>query len=292
MKFTKFVPWLRALSVLSLICCFALTVTAENYYPAAVGNTWVFLSTDGSEQRTYTIETPENTEIEGLIKLKITNEALGTDVTAIDTYSMTVEDDGSLLLHQSAVDQRAFGIAEATFDPPVTFFPSELPLGHTWQIVAETQLKLVGPVTSTSTITVVAIEDVETPAGVFKDCVKLEINQRDILALAVLRETYYQWLAPGVGPVKYLNDQDILYELQSYNLVEPDAEDVPDPAASVDVNGDGVVNILDLVSVSSNFGQTGQNTADVNGDGIVNIVDLVKVAGAMRAAAAAPAAHP
>ena len=61
---------------------------------------------------------------------------------------------------------------------------------------------------------------------------------------------------------------------------------------SVDVNGDGVVNILDLVSVSANFGKTGENIADVNGDGIVNIVDLVKVAGEMGAGAAAPTAHP
>ena len=115
----------------------------------------------------------------------------------------------------------------------------------------------------------------------------MEINQRDVLALAIFRETYYQWLAPGVGPVKYLDDQDILYELQRYNLVEPDTEEV-----SVDINGDGVVNILDLVSVSANFGQTGENIADVNGDGIVNIVDLVKVAGEIGAAAGAPAAHP
>lgn len=292
MKFTKFVPWLRVLSVLSLICCFALTVTAENYYPAQVGNTWVFLSEDGSEQRTYTLKTPENTEIEGLIELEITNEALGTDVTIIDTYFITVENDGGLMLHQSAVDQRAFGIAESTFDPPVNFFPAELPLGHTWQIIAETELILAGPVTSTSTITVVAIEDIETAAGLFKDCVKLEIHQRDVLTLGVLRETYYQWLAPNVGPVKFLSDQEILFELQSYSLVEPDAEEAPDPVASVDVNGDGVVNILDLVSVSSNFGKTGQNPADVNRDGIVNIVDLVKVAGEIGAAGAGPAAHP
>ena len=66
----------------------------------------------------------------------------------------------------------------------------------------------------------------------------------------------------------------------------------PDPVASEDVNGDGIVNILDLVSVSANFGKTGQNIADVNGDGIVNIVDLVKVAGEMGAGAAAPSAHP
>ena len=52
-----------------------------------------------------------------------------------------------------------------------------------------------------------------------------------------------------------------------------------EPSLVGDVNHDGVVNILDLVHVSSNFGKTGQNDADVNGDGVVNIVDLVTVAG-------------
>ena len=44
-----------------------------------------------------------------------------------------------------------------------------------------------------------------------------------------------------------------------------------------DVNGDGVVNILDLVAVASGFGK---NVPDVNGDGVVNILDLVAVANA------------
>ena len=61
----------------------------------------------------------------------------------------------------------------------------------------------------------------------------------------------------------------------------------------VDVNGDGVVNIQDLVLVSSRFGQTGQNSADVNGDGVVNISDLVLVAGAFGGSpAAAPLLYP
>ena len=59
-----------------------------------------------------------------------------------------------------------------------------------------------------------------------------------------------------------------------------------------DVNGDGVVNILDLVLVGSRFGQSGGGSADVNEDGVVNIVDLVKVAAALGNAAAAPSAHP
>ena len=43
----------------------------------------------------------------------------------------------------------------------------------------------------------------------------------------------------------------------------------------VDVNGDKIVNILDLVLVANAFGK---DTPDVNGDGIVNILDLVLVA--------------
>ena len=68
--------------------------------------------------------------------------------------------------------------------------------------------------------------------------------------------------------------------------------DSPPQKTVEDVNSDGIVNILDLVSVSANFGKTGENIADVNGDGIVNIVDLVKVAGAMGTGAAAPSALP
>ena len=64
----------KTLSVLTLICCFALTATAQNYYPSDIGNTWVFLSADGSEQLTYTLESPEASDVEGLIVLKITTE--------------------------------------------------------------------------------------------------------------------------------------------------------------------------------------------------------------------------
>ncbi|MCG9134421.1 T9SS type A sorting domain-containing protein [Candidatus Poribacteria bacterium] len=59
-----------------------------------------------------------------------------------------------------------------------------------------------------------------------------------------------------------------------------------------DVNGDGTVNIADLVLVAGALGETGQNAADVNDDGIVNIADLVLVAGALGTSAAAPALHP
>ena len=71
-----------------------------------------------------------------------------------------------------------------------------------------------------------------------------------------------------------------------------DGRVVEPPKLREDVNRDGIVNILDLVLVSGQFGQSGQNNADVNGDGIVNILDLVLVAGAFGNTAAAPSSDP
>ena len=50
-----------------------------------------------------------------------------------------------------------------------------------------------------------------------------------------------------------------------------------------DVNGDGVVNILDLVLVAQAFGKPvdAAGRADVNGDGIINVFDLVIIANAL-----------
>ena len=226
MKDTKFMSWLKPFLVLGIICGFALTATAQNYFPSTVGNTWVLLSTDGAERRTYTFEGPETVDGEEFILLKIAKETVGTDAIVFDKSWVTVAEDGEILLHRVAFDRGAFGVAEATWDPPVTNFPAAFPLGHTWEIVTETVLKLVGAATTTSTLEVVAIEDVETPIGVFKDCVKLETNREAVTALQRLHENEILWLAPDVGPVKFQDTNEIVFDLASYNLVEPPAEDM------------------------------------------------------------------
>ena len=55
------------------------------------------------------------------------------------------------------------------------------------------------------------------------------------------------------------------------------ALNLTDFQSDVDVNEDGVVNILDLVIVANAFGEA---EPDLNGDGVVNILDLVVVANA------------
>ena len=61
----------------------------------------------------------------------------------------------------------------------------------------------------------------------------------------------------------------------------------PNPA---DVNGDGVVNILDLVLVAQGI-SSGDGEGDVNGDGVVNVFDLVVVAGEIGGGGAAPSTY-
>jgi Leucine-rich repeat (LRR) protein len=68
--------------------------------------------------------------------------------------------------------------------------------------------------------------------------------------------------------------------------------DTEAPLIGADINKDGNVNVLDLVLIVSNLGQTGQNDADVNRDGVVSTLDLVLAAGMFDGVAAAPSAQP
>ena len=69
--------------------------------------------------------------------------------------------------------------------------------------------------------------------------------------------------------------------------------DTESPPIKADVNSDGSVNILDLIVVASEIGNTGTNlVVDVNRDGVVSILDLILVAGVFDDVAAAPAAQP
>ena len=58
-----------------------------------------------------------------------------------------------------------------------------------------------------------------------------------------------------------------------------------------DVNGDGVVNIQDVVLIAAEFGAAGEKRTDLNGDGFVNFQDLVLVANAFGNVAGAPSVH-
>ena len=227
MKVNKFMAWLKPFLVLSIICGFAFTATAQNYYPAEIGNTWTLNSADGTQQRRYTIGEAEDFNGLEVRRLTIDEDTLGTGAVVTDLYLITVDDTG-LTLHRSDTDEGRFGIATIIYDPPNFFFPSSPTLGQMWQISGETELQLVGATSNTTSVEVVAFEDVVTPAGTFKDCAKIQLSYKVTTALVTLRPIVYIWLAPDVGPVRFENDQNIVFDLVSYSLVEPPAvEDIP-----------------------------------------------------------------
>ena len=113
---------------------------------------------------------------------------------------------------------------------------------------------------------------VNRPASDFQDTFQVDLKKGENLLLVKVSERAGGWsMFVGI-------DRD------------SGSDDTQNSDITADVNGDGVVNIQDLVSVASRLGHTGQHVADVNGDGVVNIQDLVLVAGELEGAVAAPSA--
>ena len=102
------------------------------------------------------------------------------------------------------------------------------------------------------------------------------------------RSGYDMAFSPDSSALAMLGGDSVITFWEVVPTPTPDADE--SPQLSEDVNGDGEVNIQDLVAVAAAIGQTGENDADVNGDGEVNIRDLVAIAAAIGEVAAAPAA--
>ena len=129
MKTTAFWHWLMPIFVLGFVFSFAFTATAQNYYPANIGNEWVLESTNGKQRRTYTLEKPEDAADEEFILLKIETEQIDTgDIVDTDKYFLTVDDE-AIKLHKTALEQAPYGTVTADFPTPATFFPIVLVQG-------------------------------------------------------------------------------------------------------------------------------------------------------------------
>ena len=223
MKTTVFWNLLKFLFVLGFICNFVSTTSAQNYYPATIGNEWVLESTDDKERRTYSLEKPKDIADQEFILLKIETEDISkNEVVDTDEYFLTTDDE-AIKLHKTALEQAPFGIVTADFPTPATFFPKVLVKGDKWDIVADATILEI-PIKSTTNLEIVGFEDVVTPAGTFQNCAKIELKLTVIAAGGLINidpTTSYQWLAPNVGPVKFEADNGDVFEVISFKLFPP-----------------------------------------------------------------------
>ena len=95
------------------------------------------------------------------------------------------------------------------------------------------------------------------------------------LSSNALLSATFEAKAPGEGRLNLYNVAIHTATREEINFGTLPFETTVKP--SYDLNGDGQVNVMDLMVISHGFGQVNPQ-ADVNADGIVNILDLVAVA--------------
>lgn len=291
MKKTVFLRWLKPVLVLRLTYSFLLTATAQNYYPADIGNTWEFESVDGEEQTTYTLEGPEIIDGQERILLKIRTEELSTGDVDTDTYFLTVGDE-AIELHKTIFELvEPPAIVTADFPTPVTFFPLQLEIGNKWQIAGDADVELeIGLAIAGESITdfeVVGFEEVVTPVGTFQNCAKVQLDLNFTAGgFLNLDSNTHQWFAPDIGPVQFENSDGLIFSLVSSNLLtvpeEPETteEDViSEPPSGEDATSEPSPE-EDVMTETPPEEETMPEPLpyDVTGDGVVNILDLTFVA--------------
>ena len=305
MKKTVFLRWIQLILILSLACAFTFAATAQNYYPADIGNMWVLESSDGIEQTTYSLEGPEIINGEEYILLKISTREISSGETGTDQYFLTVDSD-TIKLHKIVLEE-AIAVLTADFPTPVTFFPLQLVMGDKWQIEADAEAEFENgrklPVKVITNFEVTRIEDIVTPTGTFRNCAKVRLDLELTAAGGVVRLdsiTTYQWLAPDIGPVQYENNDGIIFSLTDLNLLtmpeglqaeEPEMteeEAMPEPAPEEEAIPQEEPEMTEEEITSEPLPEENITTQeetlpeplpyDVTGDGVVNILDLTFVA--------------
>jgi hypothetical protein len=114
-----------------------------------------------------------------------------------------------------------------------------------------------------------SVEVIPEPGAALTDTYSLEVMNGDEVIVLVEEQTLQEATQPITLEVKTTDTGEV--------KIEPLKQ--PVKAKPWDVDGNGVVDILDMVRVAKRFGELVTNAKeDLNGDGVVNILDLVTVA--------------
>jgi hypothetical protein len=185
------------LALLSI--CFILLpglAPSNSYYPLGDGNYWLLKNTDPDDPKTRLIKLERyGDEEEVYLLTRQTNDEA-------DTFIIREGESGIELLESHV--HTFFGDVDFKYDPPEIFFPNLLFPGQVWTVSGTATLGNL-KIKTLSRATVEGTENVEVPAGFFKDCMKV---RQDYYVNTLKVSTTYMWLAPEVGIVKEKGSSD------------------------------------------------------------------------------------
>lgn len=208
------------------VCNFTSLSHAQNYYPDEFGNTWRLRSTDGVDEKIVTIEGPEVVNGE---ELRIITDQTPHDLSKL--YVKT-EPDG-IKLYRLIAEVAPLG--EVIFDvsPPQLYLPNPIDLGTKWTIESESSVPLLGKIQSMIDSEVVAIDDVNVPAGSFPNSLRIDQEVTNIVSIGNVDLTMTMWLAPNVGLVKAIDRRNVIFELVSYDVATDEIEIAVQPKGNL-----------------------------------------------------------
>ena len=112
----------------------------------------------------------------------------------------------------------------------------------------------------------------------FYDVDRIVGNSVEIRSRISSRRSGWSWDTSMVEEGKYYLGASVRDFRNSKIEVYSEEFVIIDRTAIYDVNGDKIVNLLDLAAVAAQFGKHSDSNADANGDGVINVLDLVLIA--------------
>ena len=185
---------------------------SSGYLPIEVGNSWIFVD-------------PEYPEDSGIISITGTTKLSNSKTVFI----AKTDENGKGYLSQAANDLLLFHETLSDLQGELIYSPP-IKVGTTWQ-------------GQQGEAEVVAQETVNTPAGIFQDCFR--INARIIDDY----DYYSVWLAKDVGPVKLAEIDGGDGEIESTLVLDRFGKNL-DPATDIDTEGEGQTSEAFLASVT------------------------------------------
>lgn len=187
------------------------------YYPLKEGMSWEFsILADKGEKRTIMITNLAPREISGK-----TATPRKWDMGGASKYYFIATDDYGVYRYAEQPSENA---EPTVVTPKVYYLRNPVDNGTTWDIVTK-----LGGEDLTINLTIESINDtVKTPAGTFKDCVKIKHAGGGQKGDAATSVTAYEWYAPEVGLVKSIvtikklekgketSSEHLTYQLESF----------------------------------------------------------------------------